>query len=56
MPPEQTTSQHRIAREIEVATPYAPGTPDIFVRAHIVYVLELKQERRFRCGVCYDKS
>ena len=39
-----------------MATPYAPGTPDIFVRGHIVYVLELKQERRFRCGVCYDKS
>ena len=42
--------------EIEVAAPYAPGTPDIFVRGHIVYVVELKQERRFRCGVCYAKS
>jgi hypothetical protein len=42
--------------EIEVAAPYSPGTPDIFVRGHIVYVLELKQERRFRCGVCYAKS
>jgi hypothetical protein len=42
--------------EIEVAAPYSPGTPDIFVRGYIVYVLELKQERRFRCGVCYSKS
>jgi len=42
--------------EIEVAAPYAPGTPDIFVLGRIVYVVELKQERRFRCGVCYAKS
>jgi hypothetical protein len=42
--------------EIEVAAPYSPGTPDIFVRGKIVYVAELKQERRFRCGVCYAKS
>jgi len=42
--------------EIEVAAPYSPGTPDIFVHGQIVYVLELKQERRFRCGVCYAKS
>ncbi len=42
--------------EIEVAAPYSPGTPDIFVRGQIVYVVELKQERRFRCGVCYAKS
>jgi hypothetical protein len=42
--------------EIDVAAPYSPGTPDIFVHGHIVYVAELKQERRFRCGVCYAKS
>ena len=42
--------------EIEVAAPYSPGTPDIFVRGYIVHVVELKQERRFRCGVCYAKS
>ena len=42
--------------EIEVAAPYSPGTPDIFVRGRIVRVEELKQERRFRCGVCYAKS
>jgi hypothetical protein len=42
--------------EIEVAAPYSPGNPDIFVHGKIVYVAELKQERRFRCGVCYAKS
>jgi hypothetical protein len=42
--------------EIEVAAPYSPGTQSIFVRAQIVHVVELKQERRFRCGVCYSKS
>jgi hypothetical protein len=42
--------------EIEVAAPYSPGSPDIFVRAQIVHVEELKQEGRFRCGVCYLKS
>jgi hypothetical protein len=42
--------------DIEVAAPYSPGTQSIFVRAQIVHVVELKQERRFRCGVCYAKS
>jgi PilZ domain len=42
--------------EIEVAVPYSPGTQSIFVRAKIVHVTELKQERRFRCGICYAKS
>lgn len=42
--------------EIEVAVPYSPGTQSIFVRAKIVHVTELKQERRFRCGICYVKS
>jgi hypothetical protein len=42
--------------DIEVAAPYAPGTQSIFVRGQIVHVVELKQERRYRCGVCYTKS
>jgi hypothetical protein len=42
--------------EIEVAAPYTPGTPDIFVRAQIVRVVELEQEKCFRCGVRYAKS
>jgi PilZ domain len=42
--------------EIDVAAPYSPGAQAIFVRAHVVHVMELKNERRFRCGVCYAKS
>jgi hypothetical protein len=42
--------------EIEVAVPYSPGAHAIFVRGQIVHVVELKQERRFRCGLCYAKS
>jgi PilZ domain len=42
--------------DIEVAAPYSPGTQSIFVRAQIVHVEELQQERRFRCGVSYAKS
>lgn len=42
--------------EVEVAAPYSPGVPAIFVRAQIVHVEELKEEGRFRCGVCYAKS
>ena len=42
--------------EIEVAAPYSPGAHAIFVRGQIVYAVELKQERRFRCGVCYAES
>src|SRR5882724_871488 len=42
--------------EIEVAAPYSPGAHAIFVRAQIMYVVELKEERRFRCGVRYANS
>ncbi len=48
--------QYIVTTEIEVAAPYSPGTADIFVRAQIVHVEELKQEGRFRCGVRYAKS
>ena len=39
--------------DIEVAAPYSPGTQNIFVRGKIVHVVELKEERRYRCGVEY---
>jgi hypothetical protein len=39
--------------EIEVAAPYSPGTQNIFVRGKIVHVVELKEERSYRCGVEY---
>ncbi len=38
---------------IEVAAPYAPGSPDIPVSAQIVYVQELPEEKMFRYGVQY---
>jgi len=44
---------YAVNTEIEVAAPYSPGTLNIFVRAQIVHVTELKEERSFRCGVAY---
>ncbi len=41
---------------IEVAVPYQPGQPAIFVPAQIVYVEELPEQQLFRCGVSYIKS
>jgi hypothetical protein len=41
---------------IEVAVPYSPDTPNIFVPAQIVYVQELTQEKLFRCGAFYVRS
>ena len=41
---------------VEVAAPYTPGVPNFFTPAEIVYVQELKDEKKFRCGVAYLKS
>jgi hypothetical protein len=38
---------------IEVAAPYSPGSTNIFVAAQVIHVLELKEERMYRCGVEY---
>jgi hypothetical protein len=38
---------------IEVAAPYSPGSPSIFVSAQIVFVQELPNEKLFRYGVTY---
>lgn len=38
---------------IEVAAPYQPGTPAIFVSARIIFVQELLDEKFFRYGVAY---
>jgi hypothetical protein len=40
---------------IEVAVPYQPGQPAIFVPAQIVYVEELPEQQLFRYGVQYLK-
>ena len=42
--------------EVEVAAPYSPGSPSIFVRGEIVHVTEIKEEKLFRCGVAYAKG
>ncbi|HET8921662.1 MAG TPA: PilZ domain-containing protein [Candidatus Acidoferrum sp.] len=44
------------AVQIEVAAPYSPGSNNIFVHARIVHVEELKEERRFSCGVEYSAA
>jgi hypothetical protein len=41
---------------IEVAVPYQPGQPAIFVPAQIVYVEELPEQQLFRYGVQYLKA
>jgi hypothetical protein len=42
--------------KVEVAAPYTPGVPNLFAPAEIVYVQELKEEKKFRCGVVYLKN
>lgn len=41
---------------IEVAVPYSPGTPSVFVPAQIVYAQELPSENLYRYGVAYLTS
>src|SRR5439155_25155888 len=41
---------------IEVAAPYQPGQPAIFVPAQIVFAEELPEQRLFRCGIQYLKA
>lgn len=41
---------------IEVAAPYSPNQPPIFVSAQIVFVQELPEQRLFRYGVAFVKS
>lgn len=41
--------------KIEVAAPYTPGVQNFFTPAEIVHVQELKDEKKFRCGVAYLK-
>ncbi len=42
--------------KIEVAAPYTPGVQNFFSPAEIVHVKELKDEKKFRCGVAYLKN
>jgi hypothetical protein len=50
-------SKHYLEKSmIEVALPYSPGDPAIFVPAQIVWGQELAAEKLFRCGAAYVKS
>jgi hypothetical protein len=42
--------------KVEVAAPYTAGVQNFFSSAEIVHVQELKDEKKFRCGVAYLKS
>ena len=41
---------------IEVAVPYTPGETAIFVPAQIAWVLELPEQKLWRCGVAYLRA
>jgi hypothetical protein len=41
---------------IEVAVPYTPGETAIFVPAQIAWVLDLPEQKVWRCGVAYLRS
>ncbi len=41
---------------IEVAVPYSPGQSAIFVPARVVFVQELPEQNRFRCGASFLNS
>jgi hypothetical protein len=41
---------------IELAVPYSPNAPLIFIPGTIVFVCELENERLFRCGVSYGAA
>jgi len=47
---------YAVKADIEVAAPYSPGSPNIFVRGKIAYVQEVPGEKYFRYGVAYAKA
>ena len=52
----KTRKQYSVKTDIEVASPYSPGSLNIFVRGQIVHVEEVPGEKSFRCGVAYAKT
>jgi hypothetical protein len=52
----KSRKHYAVKTDIEVAAPYSPGSPNIFVRGRIVHVEEVPGEKSFRCGVTYAKS
>jgi len=52
----KSRKQYAVKTDIEIAAPYSPGSPNIFVRGQIVRVEEVPGEKSFRYGVAYAKS
>lgn len=52
----KSRKQYSVRTDIEVAAPYSPGSPNIFVRGQIVRVEEVPGEKSFRYGVAYAKT
>jgi hypothetical protein len=52
----KSRKSYSVKAEIEIAAPYSPGSPNIFVRGQIVHVQEVPGEKSFRYGVAYAKT
>jgi hypothetical protein len=52
----KSRKSYSVKAEIEIAAPYSPGSPNIFVRGRIVHVQEVPGEKSFRYGVAYAKT
>jgi hypothetical protein len=52
----KTRKHYAVKAEIEVASPYTPGSLNIFVRGQIVHIEEVPGGKYFRCGVAYSKK
>jgi hypothetical protein len=46
-----TRQKYATGTEIQLAVPYSPGSPAIFVRAQIIRVNENARDKTFQCGV-----
>jgi hypothetical protein len=52
----KSRKHYTVKTEIEVAAPYSPGSPNIFVRGQVVHVEEVAGGKSFHCGVAYAKT
>lgn len=52
----RSRKSYSLKSDIEIAAPYSPGSPNIFVRGRIVHVQEVPGEKSFRYGVAYAKT
>ena len=52
----RSRKRYAVGAEIEVAAPYSPGSPNIFVWGQIVRVEEVPGDKSIHYGVAYSKS